>query len=55
MVEWWKDSFSLLVGNILEWRAGDLVCVFGVAGELTRDLEIGDLYISKVQNGEESG
>lgn len=29
---WWRNTFSIFVGNIPEWGASDLVRVFGVAG-----------------------
>lgn len=32
MVEWWQDSFSVFVGNIPEWGAGDLIRIFGTDG-----------------------
>lgn len=32
MVQWWKESFLVFVGNILEWGTGDLIRVFRVAG-----------------------
>lgn len=32
MVEWWRDSFSVFVGNIPDWGARDLVRIFEAAG-----------------------
>lgn len=32
MVEWWRERFSLFVGNIPKWGTGDLVRTFSVAG-----------------------